>query len=214
MKDISPLREAEHNALKKIRLQGNVLDLGGDKRSLYPTLFQGEFKITTVNFSKESGADIVHDLEVVPLPVSSESFDGVLLMNVLEHIYHARELIRESFRVARRGGTIVIAVPFLFPIHPSPHDYWRFTKETLEKILSEAGFEDIEVEALGTGVFSASDMLWQRLMPKPIRILYGAISYPLSRGMDTMFSHIAKNTGKKYTREEYPLGYVVIAKKS
>lgn len=213
MKDISPLRSAQYKQFKAINLDGSILDLGGDTRSEYQSLFQGNFEIKTVNLTKDSGAHIIHDLEKIPIPVSSESYDGVLLINVLEHIYHAEQLVRETYRVVRPGGIIVIAVPFLFPVHPSPRDYWRFTDEALRTMLSEIGFEHIAINSLGTGIFSVTDTLWTRLFPKPVRILYGYISQYLSVLLDNAFLFVARRLGKGYKREHYPLGYVVTAKK-
>src|ERR1051325_10286005 len=45
------------------------------------------------------------------LPFKEESFDGVDLIEVIEHVEHQAQLIREMARVVKRGGVIVISTP-------------------------------------------------------------------------------------------------------
>lgn len=204
------LRQAEHKALTLVSLQGKVLDLGGDRRSTYRIFMKGSPEFTIVNFSPESAPDIVHDLEQ-PLPVTSATYDGVLLINVLEHIFNYQQLLTESVRVLKPGGKIVVVVPFLFPVHPSPHDYWRFTGESLEKLLLSAGFQDIKIVSLGTGVFSMTYVALDRLLPSPVRLFsYYTFRY-LALVLDALFVMLARALGKKYASADYSLGYCVTA---
>lgn len=200
-------RRAEYEALKGITLSGSVIDLGGERRSEYHSLFKGNFSVTTVNIAGETKPDIVADLEE-PLPVADGAYDAVLLINVLEHIFEYRQLISESARVLKPGGMAVVVVPFLFPYHPSPNDYHRYTREALERMLIKAGFRDISVHALGTGVFAARFALIERLFP-PLSLL----SF-LSGWCDAVFGVLAKLLGKKYRSSDYPLGYLAIASKA
>lgn len=45
------------------------------------------------------------------LPFKSASFDGVNLVEIIEHIEHQAQLIREIARVLRKGGVAVISTP-------------------------------------------------------------------------------------------------------
>ena len=208
----SPLRTAEYAVLKQMTLSGNVLDLGGGRDSLYRHLFKGTFSLTMVNKDPEANPDMLHDLEE-PLPFKDETYDGVLLINVLEHIYNFEQLLAESARVLVVGGSIVIAVPFLFPIHPSPKDFWRFTDEALSRMLTEAGFDDINSTVLGSGVFSARALLLQRLLPPYVRVMYNLFFMPLAKLCDAFFVYIARVFHKKYQAGDYALGFLVTAKK-
>ena len=209
----SLLRLAEHNALAKISLSGKVLDLGGVKRSEYSRLIKGDHSVTIVNLDTGTQPDVIHDLEQ-PLPFPDASYDHVLLINVLEHVYHYRQLLDEASRVIHPGGTAVIVVPFFFPIHPSPHDYWRFTAETLRKECEHAGLTVQAIVPLGTGVFSARYLAIDRLMPIFIRFIsYYSLRY-LALALDVAFARFAQFAGKKYQPSDYPLGYVLTAVKS
>jgi SAM-dependent methyltransferase len=207
----SLLRLEEHRALSQIELSGRVLDLGGDKKSGYLDLFKGQFEATTVNLNEGAQPDIIHDLEK-PLPVADASYDHVLLINVLEHIFDYRALLSEAKRVTRPGGSIVIVVPFLFPVHPSPEDYHRFTASALRKECKAAGLKVISMEALGHGVFSARYVLLDRLLPKLLRMLsFYSVRY-ITYGVDALFTSLAKALGKKYDPREYALGYCLVAR--
>jgi SAM-dependent methyltransferase len=205
------VRRAEYNVLSGVTLSGSVLDLGGERRSEYHPLFKGDFSVTTVNIQGETHPDIIADLEK-PLPIADASYDAVLLINVLEHIFEYRTLVAESARVMKPGGIIIIVVPFLFPVHPSPHDYHRYTNEALEIMLMHSGFSDIRVKALGTGVFATRFAMLERLFPKFLEPLL-TICGMLAGFCDAIFAFLARMAGKKYRTSDYPLGYLATARK-
>jgi SAM-dependent methyltransferase len=213
MKSIpSLLRLEEHKALAAINLNGSVLDIGGDRRAEYQALIKGTHTLTVVNLDEKSKPDIFHDLEK-PLPVQDNQFDHVLLINVLEHIFNYRELLKESIRAIKFGGTVVVIVPFLFPIHPSPNDFHRFTEQTLRKELELLNLKNIQITALGTGVFGARYLMKDRLLPAPIRFIRYYTARYFVYLYDWLFVKISKILKKKYIPSDYALGYCVTAQK-
>lgn len=208
----SLLRRAEQQALAGVTLSGNVLDLGGDSRSAYRSLFQGDHTFTTVNMDEKARPDVFHDLEEA-LPFPDQTYDGVTLINVLEHVFAYRELLKESLRVLKPGGQLVIVVPFLFPVHPSPRDYWRFTDTTLERELALLDLQDFRITALGSGMFAARYVLLDRLLPALLRLINSLTLRFLVRPLDRAFEILARVLGKKYSRTDYALGYIVVARK-
>lgn len=212
MKEVPTLlRIAEHNALRSIRLDGSILDLGGDSKGTYRTLIQGNHTWHTVNLDPKTNPDLLHDLEV-PLPLPSSIFDHAVLMNVLEHVYNYDTLIQETVRVVKAGGQIVIVVPFLFPVHPSPNDFHRFTSSALKKRCAEVGIQVIEIIPLGTGVLSAQYVLFDRLLPYPIRLVRFFTLRYVVRIFDYVLKKTASLLNKKYDTGDYALGYVLRGK--
>ncbi len=207
------LRESEHQALAGFPLSGKVIDLGGDTRSQYSKLFKGTFTIETVNMDPKTKPDFMADLEQ-PLPVPSGAYDAVLLINVLEHIFEYRQLLGEGARILAPGGKVIIIVPYMFPYHPSPGDFHRYSKDALERALTLAGFDDIDIRALGTGVFATRLLFIERLLPGSIQSVLGLVLHPLARIFDTFFSGTARLLKKKYDPADYALGYFVTASKN
>lgn len=208
----SLLRHAEHKALSAIHLEGRVLDIGGSKASAYQALFKKTCEITTVNLDPYVSPDIVADLEE-PLAIAHNTYDGVLLVNVLEHIFNYRQLLSESVRVLKPGGTLVVVVPFLFPVHPSPGDFHRFSAQALERLCEGYMLQDVSITPLGTGVFSARYLLLDRLLPWPLRAAgYITVRY-IALLLDILFIWLAHLFGKKYDPADYALGYCLTAKK-
>ena len=206
------LREEEHKALKGIELSGKVLDLGGDKRSEYSKLFTGDFTIITVDINPKAQPDIVSDLEK-PLPIPDASYNDVLMINVLEHIYEFKQLVAESARVLIPGGKVVIVVPYMFPYHPSPGDYHRFSKTALEKLLAGEGFSNVQVTPLGSGVYAARLLFLERLLPSWLQSLFAPLSHSSARINDAFMTTVANTSRKKYQASDYALGFLVTAQK-
>jgi SAM-dependent methyltransferase len=211
-KEISLLRKLEYEKIAELKIDGKIIDLGGDKRSGYHELIKGDHKIEAVNLNPDCGADLCFDLEK-KFPPDNDSYDAVLCVNVLEHIFNYQNVLSESFRVLKSGGVLAGVVPFLFNVHGSPRDYFRYTGAALEKMFSEAGFRDIKVEELGTGVFS---VLFQ--------IKYGFYRVKFIRNLAMKF-HIMLDKiliqkilkflkpDNHLSEKHLPLGYFFVAKK-
>ncbi len=208
----SLLRRAEYETLSTIELSGSVVDLGGEMRAGYAEQFKGDFSVTTVNMDTETVPDVFHDLEQ-PLPFPDASFDHALLINVLEHIYEHRQLLEETVRIVKPSGSVIIAVPFLFPIHPSPKDFWRYSRQTLEAECKNIGLIVEKIVPLGTGVFSVRYVLLDRLLPAPIRFLSHYSLRYVTLLLDRLFTATAHALHKRYDPAEYALGYIVHARK-
>lgn len=206
------LREAEHAALKNVELSGSVLDLGGDAHGEYRAYIQGNPAYTTVNIDPKTQPDIAHDLEK-KLPIEDSVYDHALLINVLEHIFEHRQLLSEAFRTVRSGGRVVVVMPFLFPVHPSPDDFCRLSATALKREVEIAGGTVESLTALGSGVFAARYVMLDRLMPSPIRLIGWLFIRPLVGLLDATFAAVARLTHRKYTPSDYALGYCVQATK-
>ncbi len=81
-----------------------------------------------------------HD-DVESLGFRDASFDAAVCWSVLEHVPSPQRAISELFRVLRPGGKIWVQLPFLFPYHADPNDYWRVTPSGLRVWMS--AFEEI-----------------------------------------------------------------------
>lgn len=208
----SLLRLAEHKALSQISLSGSVLDLGGDTRSKYRTCFKGDPVFTTVNLDPKANPDILHDLEQ-PLPLPDSSHDHVVLINVLEHVFNYQQLLAEAQRVVRPGGSVIVVVPYLFPYHPSPSDYWRFSEPALKRMCVAVGLTVHTVAPLGTGVFATRYVMLDRLLPKLIRMVaFNTLRY-VTYTLDALFEKVSLLTGRAYRKESYALGFAFYATK-
>ncbi|MEM0241128.1 MAG: methyltransferase domain-containing protein [Candidatus Nezhaarchaeales archaeon] len=51
------------------------------------------------------------NLDEAPLPFNDDSFDLVTAFEVIEHLNNPKHMLREAFRVLRRGGIIMIETP-------------------------------------------------------------------------------------------------------
>jgi len=91
-----------------------------------------------------------------PLNLDDNSFDGAILLDVIEHIIRAEELLRETYRVLKRNGFLIVSTPNISslgsriatirgkaPKHEGYH-YRFFNKYTLDKLIKNSGFQIIE----------------------------------------------------------------------
>lgn len=201
----TPWRRMLYKKFESLELIGKTLDLGGSRKSGYHEIFKGPKNITVVNMDSDYGFDLSFDLEL-EFPIKNNSFETILCINTLEHIFNYKKLISEAWRVlSSNQSQMIVAVPFLMNIHPCPHDFWRYSKETLEHIFKEAGFTSVQIQAVGTGPFSAA---LQLIYPFLKFAIIRNIAYVVALFLDWIISLFSQNLS-----ERYPLGYVVVARK-
>ena len=88
------------------------------------------------------------------LPCLKNYYDTALSMNTFEHIFDARFSLEQLHAALKKGGKLVCATPFLYPIHAYPQDYFRPTDMWWKETLQEIGFVDIKIIPLLWGPFS------------------------------------------------------------
>jgi len=61
------------------------------------------------------------------IPVTSQTFDAIVVQAVLEHVIDPVRVVTEIHRVLRPGGAVYSEVPFLQQVHEGRYDFMRFT---------------------------------------------------------------------------------------
>jgi len=64
-----------------------------------------------LDISPDTEADIVHDLDAFPYPIEDDSFDQILLQDVIEHVSEPIRVFEELHRIARPGARIQLRTP-------------------------------------------------------------------------------------------------------
>lgn len=193
-------------SLSHYTISGKILDIGGGIKPSYFRFLKKDdnSEVADIDFDSTNKKLSHFNLEQDKLPFDDQSRDYVLMFNILEHIYNHKFLLSEAHRVLKPGGMVLGYVPFLIAYHPDPHDYWRYTHETLEKLFQEAGYKDIMIEASGRGPMMVNYENVMVYWPKWLRLLM----FPLYYLLDSIMLAI-----KPKLRQRSILGYLFTMKK-
>jgi len=105
---------------------GMVLDCGAGLRdAINPYVIASEI----VDYPTTDVLAVNHSL-----PFVDESFDGILSLNVLEHVTDPFQCAAELARVLKPGGTLYCVVPMLQPEHGYPDHYYNMTRSGLSRL--------------------------------------------------------------------------------
>lgn len=145
-------REARNLRETCANLSGVVLDIGcadaKPRRHLFPdTRYVGIDYYSTAKEWYGTRPDIYADAQLLPL--SDASVDHSLLLDVLEHIPRPDHCLAELHRTLKRGGSLTIQVPFLYPVHDAPLDFHRWTRFGLLLAAEKHGFRIAQEIAIG-----------------------------------------------------------------
>jgi len=146
MKIKTPIRLLKERKLRnfaKTVQNANILEVGCGTNS-YAKYFPNSHFLAT-DIVETSQTDEVAD--VMNLQYPDKSFDVVLCLSILEHLPNPQNAIGEIYRVLRENGVAVFYVPFFYPLHDLPNDYWRFTESGCYELLKL--FHEIEIEQIG-----------------------------------------------------------------
>lgn len=136
----SPTEDFERRYVRPHR--GRALIVGsqvyegrGDRRKRYADA-------VGVDMLDGPGVDVVANLEETP-PAELGLFAHIECMSVLEHSRRPWLLAATLEGLLIRGGTLFVAVPFMWRYHAYDHDYYRFSPDGIRAL-----FEGIEWKAI------------------------------------------------------------------
>lgn len=127
-----------------------VLELGsyyenGSVRDLFPQPYIG------LDMRDGPGVDVVAD--VLTHEFQEGSFNTIVSTETLEHVTEPWTAIMRMARWLAPGGRMLISVPFSFPFHPYPQDYWRMTDTGLRYLMEKAGLTVLEAVIMDTHTY-------------------------------------------------------------
>lgn len=108
-------------------------------------------ELTTLDMNPEIGADVVWDMEILPLPFEDNTFDEIGAFNTLEHFGRQGDFRRwfsecaEYHRILKPGGTMSILVPIGQDALADP-GHTRFFQANYFGFLSHAFYDLNEVK--------------------------------------------------------------------
>jgi SAM-dependent methyltransferase/uncharacterized protein YbaR (Trm112 family) len=204
--------------VKKLPAEAKILDVGaghGDFADIFES--RPYYSLDIVPYPE---VDLVADLGSEN-PFKDGAFDAVVLMNVLEHVYESRGLVKSIERIVRPGGCVFFTVPFLLKVHQAPFDFSRYTPYFIEKMAAECGLQVESMLAYYDPQYILNESLgnaWQYSIasqPKSQQFVAKALVFIIQR----LVNWFGKVTRKGFIAEvssqpnPAPVGYLVVLRK-
>lgn len=200
------LRYLENRLIAKLKISGEVIDLGAkvSDEKYYHVLDQSDISALTFCDIFSVSENVVKVNLEQRLEIESKRFDNVILFNVLEHIYNYRGLVGEMQRILKPDGAAHVIVPFLHRYHGDPADYNRPTHVALYRMFKEGGFDSVKVHPIGAGAWTVI----ASLLAMKLKSVW--LQYPIL----TFFLWLQKQEDKIIGKKNiYSLAYYVEARK-
>lgn len=205
---VARLKAPVYQSLIEAHAAGRLLDLGCGRVPFYQLYAPRVDDCVCVDWEHSlhdgSHVDLTADLGR-PLPLPSAGFDTILLTEVLEHVPHPEILWAEIARLLRPGGKLILTVPFLYWIHESPHDHFRYTGHRLALFCREHGLEVLHLAPTGGAPEVVLDVLAKLC---GVSRLLSALHLALARAVVALPPVRALS---RRTAELFPLGYALVA---
>lgn len=141
--------------------RGDVLDVGGDRFYLSAKSRGIKFKSWT-NLENDKTGQIRTDDDDYKfvygdgcnMKFKSNSFDTVLNIQVLEHVFEPNKMFQEISRVLKPGGYAIILIPQTSVLHLAPYHYYNFTRYWAIQAAKTNGLKVVKITPIG-GLFSS-----------------------------------------------------------
>lgn len=196
--------------------RGHLLDLGCGTVPLFGSYAGRVQSVTCVDWASSvhqlPHADFLVDLSQPPWPLASDAYDTVLLSDVLEHLPDPRAVMREAHRIMAPDGALILTVPFMYPLHETPYDYYRYTEFGLRELAETAGLSVVVLQPYGGYLEVLGDLLLKGMAASALG--GGAVT----RGVSGLVRGLARvgrvRRWRSSTGGRFPLGYACVFSKA
>ena len=182
------MREAVVNyvkrAIERFPVEEPILDTcAGWEPNCYQPLFPGKRYIKQdIRDYDPPCIDVVCDIGDMK-SIANEGIGLVLNLESLEHLPYPQRAIDEIHRVLRPHGLLILTTVMHFKIHRCPKDYWRFTPDGIELLLSRFKILDCALE----GSLKRPKGIWVTAQKTPLPEEWGKLPSLRSVGSDDRF---------------------------
>jgi len=200
----------------KENVRGRILDVGCGNKPFekYLESMVTEYIGCDVVQSSLQKVDVVCD--ATDIPFENECFDSIISTQVLEHISETDLCLQEMYRLLVKGGILILTVPFVWPIHEEPYDYYRFTEHGLRFKLERVGFKNMKIKATG-GLWISLGLMFLsfgcRNINKKTNVLCLFFLRIYNKVFLLIFNNIFSFLNRLFPCKRIPSNYIVIAKK-
>jgi SAM-dependent methyltransferase len=142
------LRRAVEDLLEARTFAGRadrVFDIGAGERPYEPLIRARGFDYVACDLD---GSPDIRIEPGRPIPAIDGSAAGVVSFQVLEHVWDLDWYLGECHRLLTRGGWLLLSTHGVWPYHPHPTDFRRWTREGLRGELEARGFDVLELRPL------------------------------------------------------------------
>ncbi|WP_299401999.1 bifunctional 2-polyprenyl-6-hydroxyphenol methylase/3-demethylubiquinol 3-O-methyltransferase UbiG [uncultured Roseobacter sp.] len=115
-------------ALKALNPEPVVLVIGGGTVGQGMDVVYEDPAIKLVAFDIYPSSNIHFVADAHNIPIQSDTFDGVVVQAVLEHVLRPEVVVEEIWRVLKPEGLVYAETPFMQQVHEGPYDFTRFTE--------------------------------------------------------------------------------------
>lgn len=154
----SYVRQQLENWLKTIDVKaGRVLDVGGAQLPVKGRTKSWEvsnYEIVDLFDPHQLHESLVHKRYIIESieslrfvdVVGSEEADVIFCLEVMEYVLSPRQVFMNLERALKPKGVLYVSFPFIYPHHnPEGKDYLRYTRWGVEKLLTDAGFDIVDL---------------------------------------------------------------------
>lgn len=166
------------SAIGRYRRPGSLLDVGSATGGLLREAREAGWDVTGVEparylaeFAAKTYGLRVHAGTLEEARFSAASFDAVVMVHVIEHVYHPAKAVAEVFRVLKPGGVFLSLTPDFHHyavrlvqrlgffkdadrLDPTAHPYY-FTPKTHATLVREQGFRVLRCGSPISGLFAS-----------------------------------------------------------
>lgn len=131
---------------RSLPYKGRVVDLGCGTAPYKSIILEVADEYIGVDWKNschdQTNVDLFFDL-CDRFLIADNYADTIVSFQVMEHLPEPNIFLSECYRILKSGGSIFMVVPFMWRVHESPCDYYRYTRFGLEHMFSKNGFDDI-----------------------------------------------------------------------
>lgn len=161
-----------------------------------------------LSYCREDGLSNLFQGSCETLPFAAESFSLVTLLDIIEHVDDDIAVLKESCRVCRPGGVLVVTVPafmFLWGRHDQAnHHKRRYTRAQLGALGVSAGFRVERLTYTNFAIFLPAFL--RRTLLRHFAPAGGSDLAPTPRALNELLKGIYRLEASFLKRADFPVG--------